>query len=427
LLLQKKKLDFSASDRMMNDFVSLPQTFEDVGLAEYGNSSRKLLHSLYSGSSSSSSSSSSMFANLRSNSSTLTLCGGGANDNKQKEQDERASGNNNNGNNSMSSAEWQRLFPQGSEMLDDLDFFDATNTLTAHDDADKQRARDVLRKRWSSNDLSGFAAENFDDFLPFSLRAVSTTSATTATTQPATGERSGGAIRQIDDAGNAGVNGQLLLLDQSATRISEFVGGAVPLTFSDAVGPQQQQQQQQVVVIPTPDQTDAAFSFVDGQVGGLLNTKLPQSAVSVSKRIAQSTALAQCEAEAHENVKLLGANKSKAPSEKKQRRRRKKKTMKDDDDDEGKDEAINITQYMCMPQSRAAAALGIRASTLSKRWKEAAENRTWPYRPLKKLDRDIMTIIRNLELNPSSPDLAQQLSALLKKRQGYLSPVSITL
>jgi predicted DNA-binding protein (UPF0251 family) len=40
----------------------------------------------------------------------------------------------------------------------------------------------------------------------------------------------------------------------------------------------------------------------------------------------------------------------------------------------------DITEYLNLPQAEAAVKLGIPASTLSKRWKEAARNRKWPWR-----------------------------------------------
>ncbi len=36
---------------------------------------------------------------------------------------------------------------------------------------------------------------------------------------------------------------------------------------------------------------------------------------------------------------------------------------------------MDITEYLCLPQSDAAVKLGLPVSTLSKRWKEAAKNR----------------------------------------------------
>ncbi len=41
----------------------------------------------------------------------------------------------------------------------------------------------------------------------------------------------------------------------------------------------------------------------------------------------------------------------------------------------GSKQHVDITEYLCLPQSDAAVKLGLPVSTLSKRWKEAAKNR----------------------------------------------------
>jgi len=58
---------------------------------------------------------------------------------------------------------------------------------------------------------------------------------------------------------------------------------------------------------------------------------------------------------------------------------------------------IDVTPYLVLSQSDAAKVIGIPSSTLSKRWKEATLNRKWPFRTVQKLDREILTLIRNLE------------------------------
>merc|ERR1712137_1443116 len=47
----------------------------------------------------------------------------------------------------------------------------------------------------------------------------------------------------------------------------------------------------------------------------------------------------------------------------------------------------DITEYLNMPQTKAAKLLGIPTSTLSKRWKEAAPTRKWPWRTTCKIDK----------------------------------------
>lgn len=58
---------------------------------------------------------------------------------------------------------------------------------------------------------------------------------------------------------------------------------------------------------------------------------------------------------------------------------------------------VDVTPYLVLSQSDAAKMIGIPSSTLSKRWKEATLNRKWPFRTVQKLDREILTLLRNLE------------------------------
>jgi len=48
---------------------------------------------------------------------------------------------------------------------------------------------------------------------------------------------------------------------------------------------------------------------------------------------------------------------------------------------------VDITDFLCLPQTQAAKMIGVPTSTLSKRWKEAAQGKKWPYRTLRKLDK----------------------------------------
>ena len=87
---------------------------------------------------------------------------------------------------------------------------------------------------------------------------------------------------------------------------------------------------------------------------------------------------------------------------------------------------INLSPYFCFPQLEAAQKLGIRAQTLSKKWKKAANNKIWPYRSLKRLDCQILTLMKNIEVNPSLR-LTRQLNQLVAKRQKLIPPVWIKL
>jgi hypothetical protein len=98
------------------------------------------------------------------------------------------------------------------------------------------------------------------------------------------------------------------------------------------------------------------------------------------------------------------------------------------------EEYIDVAPYVTLPQHEAAKKLGIPSSTLSKKWKDATVNRKWPYRALAKIDKEIMTLMHNIPRNSDGsgpvamdPELEEQLSGLLKKRQGEARSVIIRL
>ena len=88
----------------------------------------------------------------------------------------------------------------------------------------------------------------------------------------------------------------------------------------------------------------------------------------------------------------------------------------------------DITEFLNMPQIEAAKKLQIPPSTLSKRWKEAARNRKWPWRTVRKIDKEITTLLHNVPPGASIPeDIEANLACLLKKRQEELKPTVIRL
>jgi hypothetical protein len=94
---------------------------------------------------------------------------------------------------------------------------------------------------------------------------------------------------------------------------------------------------------------------------------------------------------------------------------------------------VDVTPYLILPQHEAARRLGVPCSTLSKRWKEASLNRKWPYRIVCKLDKEITTLLKNVENSqtnqavPLSPAVEETLALLLRKRQDELRAVVIRL
>lgn len=93
---------------------------------------------------------------------------------------------------------------------------------------------------------------------------------------------------------------------------------------------------------------------------------------------------------------------------------------------------VDITEYLCLPQSDAAVKLGLPVSTLSKRWKEAAKNRKWPFRKVSKIDKEIAQLLQGVpqdgeEAGALTPELEHQIGVLLRQRQDELRRVSIRL
>lgn len=90
---------------------------------------------------------------------------------------------------------------------------------------------------------------------------------------------------------------------------------------------------------------------------------------------------------------------------------------------------VDVTPFLTLPQHEAAKKLGIPSSTLAKRWKEASCNRKWPYRTVSKLDKEILTLLKNVENAKAelSPSVEATLGLLLKRRQEELKTVLVRL
>lgn len=92
----------------------------------------------------------------------------------------------------------------------------------------------------------------------------------------------------------------------------------------------------------------------------------------------------------------------------------------------GTQEFCDITKYLAMPQIEAAAKLGIPTSTLSKRWKEAVPSRKWPWRMINKIDKEIISILKDVPPNGAVPiNQRNSLALLIRKRKEELQPVAI--
>ena len=88
---------------------------------------------------------------------------------------------------------------------------------------------------------------------------------------------------------------------------------------------------------------------------------------------------------------------------------------------------VDITEYLTLPQNTAALKVGLPPSTFSKRWREAACGRKWPYRTVAKIDKEILTLIHNIPPNQVSlpEEMESTLKALAKRRNDELKPVWI--
>eukprot|EP01114_Cavostelium_apophysatum_P008546 TRINITY_DN2109_c0_g1_i1.p1 TRINITY_DN2109_c0_g1~~TRINITY_DN2109_c0_g1_i1.p1 ORF type:complete len:293 (+),score=38.45 TRINITY_DN2109_c0_g1_i1:182-1060(+) len=84
---------------------------------------------------------------------------------------------------------------------------------------------------------------------------------------------------------------------------------------------------------------------------------------------------------------------------------------------EGMQGYFDVTPFITLSQERAAKRLGIPKSTLSKRWREATCNRKWPFRQLCKIDREIKTLLHNLQGGTVNAQLQSNLATLMRQRQ----------
>jgi len=87
---------------------------------------------------------------------------------------------------------------------------------------------------------------------------------------------------------------------------------------------------------------------------------------------------------------------------------------------------LDITAYLVLPQREAAKRLHMPPSTLSKRWRTATNKRKWPWRTVAKIDKEIQTLLLNVD-NEKELDgsVAKRLSHLLANREKELRPAKI--
>ena len=92
----------------------------------------------------------------------------------------------------------------------------------------------------------------------------------------------------------------------------------------------------------------------------------------------------------------------------------------------GGSSSLDITSYFEMSQRQAAQCLRLSPSVLSGRWKMASNGRAWPQRRLKKINRDILTLLQNLRVYTGSIDQIETLRKLANERDLISAPVAIS-
>jgi hypothetical protein len=92
----------------------------------------------------------------------------------------------------------------------------------------------------------------------------------------------------------------------------------------------------------------------------------------------------------------------------------------------GGSSSLDITSYFEMSQRQAAQCLRLSPSVLSGRWKMASNGRAWPQRRLKKINRDILTLLQNLRVYTGSIDQIETLRKLANERDLISAPVEIS-
>jgi len=90
-----------------------------------------------------------------------------------------------------------------------------------------------------------------------------------------------------------------------------------------------------------------------------------------------------------------------------------------------RDGFMDVSPYAAIPQDEEARLLGMKASTLSKRWKEATIDRKWPYRKLCKINNELLNLKKNMLTSPENKKMIDRLHELLSNKAQEEAPVFI--
>lgn len=86
---------------------------------------------------------------------------------------------------------------------------------------------------------------------------------------------------------------------------------------------------------------------------------------------------------------------------------------------------MDITSVLSLKQKAAAELIGISQSCLSKRWKIAGLGRPWPYKEIRKIDKEIQEFWLSGLNGRARPPIPARVVQLLERRQAILAPVFI--
>jgi len=90
------------------------------------------------------------------------------------------------------------------------------------------------------------------------------------------------------------------------------------------------------------------------------------------------------------------------------------------------DQAMLLNEeHYYMPQKDVAKLLNMRPSSFSKKWNIAALGRRWPYRRLRNIEAQLLSLYQNVEAGFTTPEAVKLIEALLNERMRLIKPVVI--
>lgn len=90
------------------------------------------------------------------------------------------------------------------------------------------------------------------------------------------------------------------------------------------------------------------------------------------------------------------------------------------------DHVLLNEEHYYMPQKEVAKLLNMRPSSFSKKWNIAALGRRWPYRRLRNIEAQLLSLYQNVEAGFTTSETARLIEKLLNERKRLVGPVVIT-